>query len=98
MDYINYSPVNTSPSKFEAPVGATPTAPKTLYHAHTDITYVSTGGAWTPMSQESSGSVYSGYTALSAVAKTAVVTALSAPTTSLAPKSGKTATVVVRGR
>jgi hypothetical protein len=97
MDYINYTPVNTDPAKFEAPVGATSATPKTLYHAHTDITYVSTGGPWTPLCQASSGSVYSGYTSLSPAAKATVVNNLSATPVQLG-KSLQTATVLVRGR
>ena len=98
MDYINFSPVNTNPSQFEAPTGATASSPKTLHHVHTDITYVSTGGAWSPLCQESSGSVYSGYTSLSTVAKTSVVNSLSTSSTTQAPKSVKTANTIVRGR
>ena len=98
MDYINFSPVNTNPSQFESPTGATASAPKTLHHVHTDITYVSTGVGWTPLCQESSGSVYSGYTALSAVAKTSVVNSLSTASATQAPKSVKTANTLVRGR
>ena len=98
MDYINFSPVNTNPANFEAPTGATASAPKTLLHVHTDITYVSTGGAWTPLCQESSGSVYSGYTSLSATAKTSVMNTLTAASTTQPKKSTNIATIVVRGR
>jgi hypothetical protein len=98
MDYVNYSPVNTSPASFAPAVGASLSTPKTLLHAHTGVTYVSTGGAWAAACQDASGSVYSGYSTLPASTQAAVVTNLSTAPAALPAKSLNAATVLVRGR
>ena len=98
MDYVNYSPLNTSPASFAPPTGASTSTPKTLFHAHTGVTYVTTGGAWSPACQDSSGSVYSGYSTLPASTQAAVVANLTTAPVSLPAKSVSVATVLVRGR
>lgn len=89
MDYINYTPVNTSPSLFEPNSGASAGSPKTLYHVHTDIVYVNTGSGWQAGIQPASNSVYSAVSGASAVVKAAVVA--SVESTATLPSKGHTA-------
>ena len=98
MDFIDFTPL-ANPSGFPS-VSASTANPKTLHHAHHDITYVNTGGGWTPLCQASSGSVYSGYTALDSATKSNVLANLATPSPSgfHATKNVKTAEVLVRGR
>lgn len=102
MDFIDFTPL-ANPSRFPS-VSASPASPKTLHHVHQDITYANIGAGWVPVCQESSGSVYSGYTSLPAATKTNVVANLTAtaPTAISSPaqamKAVKTADVLVRGR
>ena len=91
MDYIDYSPPSTvSVSKFPSVV-ASPSSPKTLYQAHTYITYVNIGSGWTPLCQTTTNSYYA---ALDATTKAAVIESLTVPSV-VAPKVGKSSADVV---
>ena len=98
MDFVIYADKTTSPSKFPAVV-ATPSAPKTLYHAPMDLVYVNTGSGWVAGVQPGSGSVYSGFSALPETTKANVLTSV-ANTTTKVPSATmtKAAVVAVRGR
>ena len=58
MDYIDYRPPSIATASSFPAVSASSSSPKTLYQAHTYITYVNIGSGWVPLSQGSSGSVY----------------------------------------
>ena len=101
MDYINYTPVNTSPSSFEPNSGASSGSPKTLYHVHTDIVYVNVGSGWQAGIQPGSNSVYPAVSAASAAVKAAVVVSVastvSAPSTTHKAISTKAVNVINNG-
>jgi hypothetical protein len=82
MDYIDYEPSSiANPSRFPS-VSASSASPKTLYQAHTYITYVNIGSGWTPLCQTVSNSFYA---VLDPVTKANVMSALLS-STSVAPK------------
>jgi hypothetical protein len=77
MDFVDYSNKISGPPQFS--VSASAGSPKTLYQASTDIIYVNVGSGWVPMAQESSASVYSGYSSLPAATQTNILSNLSTP-------------------
>ena len=93
MDYIDYQPPSVAnPATFPA-VSASSAGPKTLYQAHTGVTYVNVGGGWTPLCQAASGSFYA---VLDAATKQNVLTNL-ASSASVAPAISAKAANVVAG-
>lgn len=101
MDFILYLDKLQGTASFPS-VSATPSAPKTLYHAAMDMVYMNTGSGWKPMLQPGSASVYSDFSGASASTKAAVLSSVtnvsSVPHAAHTAVAAKTADVAIRGR
>lgn len=100
MDFLDYSD-KTFGTHFPT-VTASPSSPKTLYHAHSEITYVNTGSGWQAAVQHTTGSVYSAFSSASSSTQAAIVTSMqntsSAPHAAHTTVATKASEVAVRGR
>lgn len=101
MDFILHCDKLTSPSRFPS-VSATPSAPKTLYHAANDLVYVNTGSGWQAAAQPGSHSIYSAYSGAAPSTQAAIQTSLqtktAAPSSVHTNVANITTDVVIRGR